>query len=165
MGLSILFLVNAVFGATKFLAPEDAFQFTVDCQDLGPVNCSQATQSLNEVGIMIAKDILFQQPVNVEVIFKLFDQAGSHANSVVKNYSPMKVEYFSEIKQYAGNLIYSWPRTIGYPVAVLKSSGLVQLGDDGKHNDIRLTINTKYNFNYSPNSTATKGNEIDIKSF
>ena len=65
----------------EFLEPYQVFQFDFDCDEVTPEFCEQAGNAIKSAGIRIATQILFREPIKVEVVFQDFeDEADSFIN-------------------------------------------------------------------------------------
>ena len=67
--------------ASGFLAPENVFQFELLCEGEFQDYCDQAKDALKSAGARIASQVLFRQPVTVEVWFQDYgEQSSSFTN-------------------------------------------------------------------------------------
>ena len=55
--------------AGDYLSPQESFQFNIDCNGIGENECKDAKTNAVNVGKLIAGDIVFWQPIFVNIEF------------------------------------------------------------------------------------------------
>ena len=141
--LSMLFVFDAGwFASAEPLPPQQAFVFNLNCW-FWDSKCELAKTALDQVGAMIAKQLLLTTPV--KVCFNVVLDGPLTANTTFSR--------MSQVQQAPGSVI------ISYPTSVTKQTTRTRVSPEGQDDcDFAINFNAYANWNFGTNqisSTAT----------
>ena len=146
-----------------YLSPQESFKFSFECGIWNETYCASAQESVKEVGMLIANQLLFRIPVQVK--FK-FENLTNNPFNVYKAY--LKTLTGLELRKVVGDVV--GPVT-NYPYSLIKQIDLTpRLFADlnteifsYENHDIVVIMNQRCNWTINPDFPNSNLNAIDFQ--
>ena len=142
-----------------YLSPERSFNFRFQCGDWNETTCAIAQESIKEVGKLIANDLLFRVPVQVEFKFEYLPQ--------VRYKTLMLYEPGLLLRKVVGDDVGP---VLDYPSSLSKQIDLTERLEPALirdvfsyNNDFMITVNTAFNWTINPDDPNPSLNAIDLQ--